>query len=69
MLDMLDRIIRENGLDNSRLSYEDKEKLAKSALGLTAQEAENAFSRAIVANRGLDGNAIRVIFDEKKSGD
>ena len=65
MLDMLDRIIRENGLDNSRLSYEDKEKLAKSALGLTAQEAENAFSRAIVANRGLDGNAIRVIFDEK----
>ncbi len=65
MLDMLDRIIRENGLDNRRLSYEDKEKLAKSALGLTAQEAENAFSRAIVANRGLDGNAIRVIFDEK----
>lgn len=65
MLDMLDRIIRENGLDNRRLSYVDKEKLAKSALGLTAQEAENAFSRAIVANRGLDGNAIRVIFDEK----
>ncbi len=32
---------------------------------MTAQEAENAFSRAIVANRGLDGNAIRVIFDEK----
>lgn len=65
IMEMLDRIIQENVLDRSRLSYEDKEKLAKSALGLTSQEAENAFSRAIVSNRGLDSSAIKVIFDEK----
>ncbi len=65
IMNMLDRIIQENGLGNNCLTYEEKEKLAKSALGLTAQEAENAFSRAIVSNRGLDSNAIKVIFDEK----
>lgn len=65
IMDMLDRIIQENGLGNNCLTYEEKEKLAKSALGLTAQEAENAFARAIVSNRGLDSNAIKVIFDEK----
>lgn len=62
---MLDRIIMENGLDDSSLEYEDKEKLAKAALGLTLQEAENAFSRAIVQNHGISENAIKIIFDEK----
>lgn len=65
IMQMLDGMIEENGLDGGRLSYEDKEKLAKSALGLTLQEAENAFSRAIVSNRGLDKSALKVIFAEK----
>ena len=56
IVDVLDNIIQENGLQTD-LSQEDKEKLAKAALGLTIQEAENAFSRAIVQNRGLDNNA------------
>ena len=64
IIGMIDQIIEENYLDED-LSYEDKEKMAKAALGLTLQEAENAFSRAIVQNRGLDMNAIKVIFDEK----
>ena len=64
IVDVLDRIIEENCLEVN-LSYEEKEKMAKAALGLTLQEAENAFSRAIVQNRGLDTNAIKVIFDEK----
>lgn len=65
IIEMINRIIKENGLDDTILTYEDKEKLAKSALGLTLQEAENAFSRAIVSNKGLDNNAIKIIFDEK----
>lgn len=62
---MIDDIILENALDPNCVTYEQKERLAKSALGLTLQEAENAFSRAIVANRGLDIEALHIIFDEK----
>lgn len=64
IMGLIDRIVNENGLPDV-LSYEDKEKMAKSALGLTMQEAENAFSRAIVQNHGLDRGAIDIIFDEK----
>lgn len=65
VIEMLDKIITENNLDDSTLEYEDKEKLAKAALGLTLQEAENAFSRAIVQNHGINKDAIKIIFDEK----
>lgn len=65
VIEMLDKIITENNLDDSTLEYEDKEKLAKAALGLTLQEAENAFSRAIVQNHGINRDAIKIIFDEK----
>lgn len=60
----LDQMIAENGIGND-LSDEDKDKIAKAALGLTVQEAENAFSRAIVKNKGLNMKAVSVIFDEK----
>ena len=60
----LDRMIEQNELSPD-LTDTEKKKLAESALGLTLQEAENAFSRAIVHNKGLDANAIKVIFDEK----
>lgn len=65
IMELLDELIVENELDAGCLPYEDREKLAKSALGLTLQEAENAFARAIVSNRGLDSSAIQIIFDEK----
>lgn len=60
----LDQMITENGVGND-LSDEDKDKIAKAALGLTVQESENAFSRAIVKNKGLNMKAVSVIFDEK----
>lgn len=50
---------------NVRLSESDKTLLARSALGLTMQEAENAFCRAIVTRHGLDSGAISVIHEEK----
>lgn len=64
ILETLNEMVEENGLVTD-LSQEDKEKLAKAALGLTLQEAENAFSRAIVQNHGLNKEAIKIIFDEK----
>lgn len=60
----LDSMIQQNEL-TPNLTETEKKKLSESALGLTLQEAENAFSRAIVHNKGLDANAIKVIFDEK----
>lgn len=64
ILETLNEMVEGNGLVTD-LSQEDKEKLAKAALGLTLQEAENAFSRAIVQNHGLNKDAMRIIFDEK----
>ncbi len=64
ILATLNKMIEQNGLE-VMMSDSDKEKLAKSALGLTVQEAENAFSRAIVHNRGLNNDAIKIIFEEK----
>ena len=64
IMEVMYEMIYENELQTD-LTQEDKEKIAKAALGLTLQEAENALSRAIVQNRGLDRNAIKVIFDEK----
>ena len=64
IMELLDQIIEDNALDTD-LSFTDKELLAKAGLGLTLQEAENAFSRAIVKNRGLNKEAIAVILEEK----
>ena len=65
IISVLDEILEENSLGQSNLSAEDKEKLGKAALGLTLQEAENAFSRAIVQNHGISKDALKIIFDEK----
>ena len=56
-----------NGLNEAsiRLDAEEKNSVVRAALGLTLHEAENAFSRAIVKNKGLDRNAIDVIHEEK----
>lgn len=48
-----------------RLTRDEKKQLVRAALGLTLQEAENAFCRAIVQTRGLDKSAISIIYDEK----
>ncbi len=64
IMGLLDRIIEDNAL-NPDLDFTEKELLAKAGLGLTIQETENAFSRAIVKNKGLNKEAISVILEEK----
>lgn len=44
----------------------DAERLAKAALGLTLQEAENAFARAIVNDGRLDAADINIVLEEKR---
>lgn len=51
--------------DAVHLSAEEKTLLARSALGLTMQEAENAFCRAIVNLKGLNKEALSIIHEEK----
>lgn len=43
-----------------------KERLAKAALGLTLNEAENAFARAMVNDGVLDERDVAVVYEEKR---
>lgn len=52
-------------IDTSKLTEEDKDKLCKAALGLTMQEAENAFALAMVNDGKLDKDDIKIILEEK----
>ncbi|MDR1565438.1 MAG: AAA family ATPase [Oscillospiraceae bacterium] len=47
------------------LAEEDKEKLSKAVLGLTLQEAENAFARAMVEDGRISLGDISILFEEK----
>jgi SpoVK/Ycf46/Vps4 family AAA+-type ATPase len=47
------------------LAPEEKERLGKAALGLTLQEAENAFAKAIVRDNCLSAGDVETILDEK----
>lgn len=48
------------------LNPEDEERLAKAALGLTLNEAENAYARAMVQDGRLDKRDVEVILEEKR---
>jgi len=50
----------------SPIAEEIKEKLVDAALGLTSQEAEDAFSLAVVKNVKLNGDSIKVVLDQKQ---
>lgn len=52
-------------IDTSDLTEEDKDRLSKAALGLTMQEAENAFALAMVNDGKLNKKDISVILEEK----
>ncbi len=52
-------------IDTDELTDEDKDKLCKAALGLTMQEAENAFALAMVQDGTLSKSDIQVILEEK----
>lgn len=66
--DLLDEMIDINK-DNPNivinLNDTEKNKLCKTALGLTLQEAENAFARAMVQNGQLTINELDIILEEK----
>ncbi|MGK7873446.1 MAG: AAA family ATPase [Xenococcaceae cyanobacterium] len=57
---------RQSGRITIDLKGDDAERLAKAALGLTLQEAENAFARAMVENGRLDISDVDVILEEKQ---
>ena len=61
----LEEIILENPSLHVLLGEEERSQLARAAVGLTLQEAENAFSRAIVSSGCLDASSLKTIFEEK----
>lgn len=63
--DVLNKLLEGVSEENIHLNDDEKKQLVRSALGLTLQEAENAFCRAIVCNKGIDINAIEIIHEEK----
>lgn len=64
--DKLNSMISQNKkVKSDNLSEEDKEKLCKGALGLTLQEAENAFALAMVNDGKIDIGDLKIILQEK----
>ncbi len=65
-LDTILTFVINSALDNSKTSFEIpkdmKEKLVEAALGLTSQEAEDAFSLALAKKKG---DAVRTVLDQK----
>ena len=65
ILGLLNELIAGLKPESVDLTEEDKILLSRSALGLTMQEAENAFCRAIVYLKGLNKEALSIIHEEK----
>ena len=62
----LNKMIQSNrSINTTELTEDDKDKICKAALGLTMQEAENAFALAMVQDGRLNKNDINVILGEK----
>ena len=62
----LDKMLQQNSqIDTTRLNDVAKEKLCKAALGLTLQEAENAFALAMVNDGSIDESDLEIILSEK----
>lgn len=65
ILDGMIEANKDSGRININLDEKEKSILAKAALGLTVQEAENAFARAMVEDGRLDIDDLELIIDEK----
>jgi SpoVK/Ycf46/Vps4 family AAA+-type ATPase len=66
--ELLESMIRANsgsGKVSFMLTTEDKERMVKASLGLTLQEAENAFAKAIVRDNCLSADDVDTILEEK----
>jgi SpoVK/Ycf46/Vps4 family AAA+-type ATPase len=57
---------KESGRISIEIGEEGREKFAKAALGLTLNEAENAFARAMVNDGKLTDDDLDVVLDEKR---
>lgn len=66
LLDGIVEVVSANQDVTVDLNAQTKERLVKAALGLTRSEAENAFARAIVIDKGLNKDDIDFILQEKK---
>lgn len=64
---LLDEMIESNSGGNLQIKLEDKEKesIKKAAVGLTLQEAENAFARAMVNDGCLNASDVDLVLKEK----
>ncbi len=58
-------ITQNTKVKSDTLTQEDKERLCKAALGLTLQEAENAFALAMVNDGTISIDDLKIIMDEK----
>lgn len=62
----LEKMVTQNAqIDTSGLDADGKERLCKAAMGLTLQEAENAFALAMVNDGKIDGQDLGIILSEK----
>lgn len=65
LLNQMIDINKQSGRIIINLDESEKERLCKAALGLTLQEAENAFARAMVEDGKMDIGDLEVILEEK----
>ena len=66
---LLDGIVRDSSRNRSlrvKLAPHERTRLIKAALGLTLEEAENAFARAMIKDGTLDATDIPAVLEEKK---
>lgn len=66
VLDEMIEVNEQRGRIKISLTNEEKEVLAKAALGLTLAEAENAFARAMVEDGRLSVDDVQIILEEKE---
>ncbi|HEY4059955.1 MAG TPA: AAA family ATPase [Kofleriaceae bacterium] len=59
-------VLRKEGRADVQLDRTAVERLVRAALGLTLNEAENAFARAIATDNRLDADDIQLVLDEKR---
>jgi ATP-dependent 26S proteasome regulatory subunit len=59
-------ILKKGNKVEAQLSHDDADLLVKAAHGLTLNEAENAFAKAIALDNRLDVNDVKVVLDEKR---
>jgi SpoVK/Ycf46/Vps4 family AAA+-type ATPase len=59
-------VVRKGGRATVDLKREEAEQLVKAALGLTLNEAENAFAKAIAEDQRLDASDIHRVMEEKR---